>query len=34
MLWNWYSLDACFLSHAWQITSHAAFAATCIGVIL
>jgi len=31
MLWNWYTLDACFLSPAWQITSHAAFAATCIG---
>lgn len=34
MLWNWYTIDACFLSSSWQITSHGAFAATCIGVIL
>ncbi|KAK3311090.1 putative high affinity copper protein [Chaetomium strumarium] len=34
MLWNWYTIDACFLSPSWQITSHGAFAATCIGVML
>ncbi|KAK3899991.1 copper transport protein CTR3 [Staphylotrichum tortipilum] len=34
MLWNWYTIDACFLSSSWQITSNGAFAATCIGVIL
>ncbi|KAJ4290079.1 hypothetical protein N0V88_006585 [Collariella sp. IMI 366227] len=34
MLWNWYTIDACFLSSSWHITSHGAFAATCIGVIL
>ncbi|KAK3985663.1 putative high affinity copper protein [Cladorrhinum sp. PSN332] len=34
MLWNWYTIDACFLSRSWHITSHGAFAATCIGVIL
>jgi len=34
MLWNWYTIDACFLSSSWQIASHGAFAATCIGVIL
>ncbi|KAH6630756.1 putative high affinity copper protein [Chaetomium sp. MPI-SDFR-AT-0129] len=34
MLWNWYTLDACFLARSFHITSHAAFAATCIGVIL
>jgi copper transporter 1 len=34
MLWNWYTIDACFLSSSWQITSHGAFAATCIGVML
>ncbi|KAK4126981.1 Ctr-domain-containing protein [Parathielavia appendiculata] len=34
MLWNWYTIDACFLSPSWHITSHGAFAATCIGVIL
>lgn len=34
MLWNWYTIDACFLSSSWQITSKGAFAATCIGVVL
>jgi len=34
MLWNWYTIDACFLSESWQITSHGAFAATCIGIML
>jgi copper transporter 1 len=34
MLWNWYTIDACFLSRSWHITSHGAFAATCIGVVL
>lgn len=34
MLWNWYTIDACFLTSSWHITTHGAFAATCIGVIL
>jgi copper transporter 1 len=34
MLWNWYTIDACFLSSGWHITSTAGFAGTCIGVIL
>lgn len=34
MLWNWYTIDACFLSSEWQIKSEGAFAASCIGVIL
>lgn len=34
MLWNWYTIDACFLSSSWHINSNGAFAATCIGVIL
>ncbi|KAK4131666.1 Ctr-domain-containing protein [Trichocladium antarcticum] len=34
MLWNWYTIDACFLSSSWHITSRGAFAATCIGVVL
>ena len=34
MLWNWYTIDACFLSSDWQIHSNGAFAATCIGVML
>ena len=32
MLWNWYTIDACFLSSSWQITSNGMFAATCIGI--
>lgn len=34
MLWNWYTIDACFLSSSWQIKNEGMFAATCIGVIL
>ncbi|ETS79625.1 hypothetical protein PFICI_09478 [Pestalotiopsis fici W106-1] len=34
MLWNWYTIDACFLSTSWHITNNGMFAATCIGVIL
>ena len=33
MLWNWYTIDACFLSSSWQITSHGMFAGSCIGVV-
>ncbi|KZZ94398.1 Ctr copper transporter [Moelleriella libera RCEF 2490] len=34
MLWNWYTIDACFLSPSWHITNNGMFAATCIGVVL
>lgn len=34
MLWNWTTIDACFLSPSWRITSQGVMAATCIGVIL
>lgn len=34
MLWNWYTIDACFLHQSWQITTRGAFAATCIGIML
>jgi copper transporter 1 len=34
MLWNWYTIDACFLARSWHITSKGAFAGSCIGVIL
>ncbi|KAG5974849.1 hypothetical protein E4U55_007998 [Claviceps digitariae] len=34
MLWNWYTIDACFLTSSWHITTKAMFAGTCIGVIL
>ena len=34
MLWNWYTIDACFLAESWHITSAGMFAGSCIGVIL
>ncbi|CAG8976818.1 hypothetical protein HYALB_00009082 [Hymenoscyphus albidus] len=34
MLWNWYTIDACFISHSWHITTPGMFAGSCIGVIL
>ncbi|KAI1076245.1 fungal-specific transcription factor domain-containing protein [Whalleya microplaca] len=34
MLWNWETIDACFLSESWQIKSRGGFAGLCIGVIL
>ena len=33
MLWNWYTVDACFLSATWHVTSKGMFAGSCIGVI-
>ncbi|KAJ5514524.1 hypothetical protein N7463_004076 [Penicillium fimorum] len=33
MLWNWYTIDACFLAKSWHITSRGMFAGSCIGVI-
>jgi solute carrier family 31 (copper transporter), member 1 len=34
MLWNWYTIDSCFLSRDWKITSAGGFAGLCFGVIL
>ena len=34
MLWNWNTVDACFISSTWKITSAGMFAGSCIGVIL
>lgn len=34
MLWNWHTLDACFLAESWQIRSAGGFAALCLGVVL
>ncbi|KAF7959077.1 hypothetical protein EAE96_002594 [Botrytis aclada] len=34
MLWNWYTIDSCFISSTWHITSNGMFAGSCIGVIL
>ena len=33
MLWNWYTVDACFISSTWRVTSAGMFAGSCIGVI-
>lgn len=33
MLWNWYTIDACFLAETWHVRSNGAFAGSCIGVI-
>ncbi|KAL3418424.1 ctr copper transporter [Phlyctema vagabunda] len=33
MLWNWNTIDACFISTSWRITSTSMFAGSCIGVI-
>ncbi len=34
MLWNWETIDACFLTEKWRIRSYGGFAGLCIGVIL
>ncbi|KAL2272066.1 hypothetical protein VTJ83DRAFT_1437 [Remersonia thermophila] len=34
MLWNWNTVDACFISSTWKIKSAGMFAGSCIGVIL
>ncbi len=34
MLWNWNTIDSCFLASSWKITSTAVFAGSCIGVVL
>lgn len=33
MLWNWYTIDSCFISSTWHVKSKGGFAGTCIGVI-
>lgn len=32
MLWNWYTINSCFLSRSWHVKSRGMFAGTCIGV--
>ena len=34
MLWNWYTIDSCFLARSWHVRSSGAFAGSCIGVVL
>ncbi|KAJ5758452.1 hypothetical protein N7520_005608, partial [Penicillium odoratum] len=33
MLWNWNTVDSCFIAESWHITSKGMFAGSCIGVI-
>jgi copper transporter 1 len=33
MLWNWNTVDSCFIAQSWHITSPGMFAGSCIGVI-
>ena len=33
MFWNWYTVDTCFLSSSWRISSHAGFLGACAAVI-
>ncbi|KAL4878394.1 Ctr copper transporter [Aspergillus karnatakaensis] len=33
MLWNWNTIDSCFLASSWHIRSRSMFAGSCIGVI-
>jgi len=34
MLWNWYTVDTCFLSSTWHNNTKAKFAGSVIGVFL
>ncbi|GMM33522.1 high-affinity Cu transporter [Saccharomycopsis crataegensis] len=34
MLWNWYTIDSCFISRSWHVHSKGQFAGTCIGCFL
>ncbi|KAL8353606.1 hypothetical protein RB601_003452 [Gaeumannomyces tritici] len=34
MLWNWYTIDSCFIASSWRVTSAGMFAGSCIGVVL
>lgn len=34
MLWNWNTIDTCFIARSWHVRSSGAFAGSCIGVVL
>lgn len=34
MLWNWYTVDSCFLAETWHVKTKGAFAGSVIGVFL
>ncbi|KIW03465.1 uncharacterized protein PV09_05234 [Verruconis gallopava] len=33
MLWNWNTVDSCFIAASWHVTSKGMFAGCCVGVI-
>lgn len=33
MLWNWNTINSCFISKTWHITSNGGFAASCVAVV-
>lgn len=33
MLWNWNTVDSCFISSDWHVRSKGGFAGSCIGVV-
>lgn len=34
MLWNWTTINSCFISRSWHVHTRGGFAGTCIGVVL
>ncbi|SCU77636.1 LAMI_0A01816g1_1 [Lachancea mirantina] len=34
MLWNWYTIDTCFISRSWRNDTRGKFAGSCIGCFL
>lgn len=32
MLWNWYTVDSCFIARSWHVKLKGTFAVSCIGV--
>lgn len=34
MLWNWYTVNSCFIARSWHNTSKGMFAGSCIGILL
>ncbi|EGV63319.1 copper transporter complex subunit Ctr4 [Yamadazyma tenuis] len=34
MLWNWYTIDSCFIAKSWHVRTRGMFAGSCIGVFL
>lgn len=34
MLWNWYTIDSCFIARSWHNRTKTAFAFSCIGIFL